>query len=161
MTRGLFLLILALACMVVLPISVKAMEPVEYGYYLGGKGKLISLSAVDSNYVQEEEVGTCLYFYIFPNTGLLIGQMVISTQFLGDLTMYFTGSFLGKDNPNLRLTFLPVFPANTMASAIGSFDNKNIEMKFVIQSPNLGSTSGYGAFTGNFELTKAGAASCP
>jgi hypothetical protein len=165
MTRKFFLLVLVLASIVVLPTSVKAMETIEYGYQLGGEGKVIILG--ESVFLKENVV-VCLYFGTNLAGDLLAGLMNInmSTESLGNPTLGFTGSVLGKDNPNMRITFFPLLldpetqqpiPGDELiAFAAGSFNKKNMEMNFVIQSPNLFISQEYGAFTGNFELSHAG-----
>jgi len=154
----------------VLATSVKATEPIEWWDLLGGEGKLIIMSQPSQIGFVQENVVMCFYFFINADGDLLGGLMnipTVSLGSLGNLTMFFTGSILGKDNPNMRITFfpslidpetqLPILGEEPIAFAVGFFDKKNMKMKFVIQSPNLGITQGYGAFTGNFELTKAGA----
>jgi hypothetical protein len=61
MTRKFFLLVLVLASIVVLPTSVKAMETIEYGYQLGGEGKVIILG--ESVFLKENVV-VCLYISV-------------------------------------------------------------------------------------------------
>jgi hypothetical protein len=168
MTRRLFLLSLMLASMVVLPISVKAMETVEYGpyYSLGGEGTLIIRG---QNGFEKGNVSTCLIFGISEDGDLMVGQMNISGAFSGDVTMYFTASV--DDKGNLHITFDGTLynagggiisqDVNAFADGTYSDDKKNKQMNFILKIPNLG-VPGYGAFTGNFELTEANAETfCP
>jgi len=168
MTRRLFLLSIMVASMVVLPMSVKAMETVDYGpyYFLGGVGNLIIRG---TSGFEEGNVDTCLMFGISEDGHSIVGKMDIYDIFEGDVRMYFTGSV--DDKYKLSITFdatiydtadNPILE-DVNASADGTFvdDKKNKQMNFVVRIPKLG-VSGYGAFTGNFELSEANAETfCP
>lgn len=77
-----------------------------------------------------------LYFGTNLAGDLLAGLMNInmSTESLGNPTLGFTGSVLGKDNPNMRITFFPLLldpetqqpiPGDELiAFAAGSFNKK-------------------------------------
>lgn len=169
MTKRLFLSILLLASMVVLPTSVKAIEPIEWTQPFGGQGKVTILSP--NSFVQEENADMCFRVLTNGTGDLLVGYMNISTPSLGNLMMYFNGSVLGKD---MRITFSPMLfrfsngnpepitGEEPIAFAAGTFDKKRMAMNFVIQSPNLllvipKGAPEHGTFTGNFEVTQAGA----
>jgi hypothetical protein len=173
MTRKLFLFILLVVFMVALPTGAQAVTVWEYPLlcgqdgelctYLGGTGNTI-LFDMNANEVVQEDVLMCLRLRFNEDSKLFVGSMDISSWFSGDLTMLFTGSVLGKDDTNMRITFypilldtatqLPIPDQEPIAFGIGYFDTRDMVMEFALQAPDIGITLNYGGLTGNFTLTK-------